>query len=178
VTRRQKVFCVVLCLLLSLSVGCAQEQLESLPEKVVYLTFDDGPKADTPELLALLNELDVPATFFFMGACVRRYPEYAGKVLEAGHSVGCHTMAHTYSLLKESAVYVKHDIGRFLTVMQELVDPAFSTDLYRFPGGSRNYAFHIKQAVIDEGFSWFDWNSLTGDAHAGMTLEDHYDRPV
>ena len=52
--------------------------------KYVALTFDDGPKKDTPELLETLSELDVPATFFLVGLGVRAFPEYARQIVQAG----------------------------------------------------------------------------------------------
>lgn len=134
------------------------------PRKVVYLTFDDGPKKDTPELLALLEELQVPATFFFMGASVKAFPEHARMVVEAGHAVGCHSMTHSYSRLKGSNDYVKRDFERFIALMREQVDPQFTTELYRFPGGSTSYSSRTKRFVREMGLAWFDWNAMNGDA--------------
>ena len=92
---------LLLALLLPAIPAGAQDPAEPL-QKVVYLTFDDGPKADTPELLAVLDALDVPATFFLMGASVRMYPEHARMIYEAGYPIGCHSMGHKYSYLKEN----------------------------------------------------------------------------
>lgn len=138
---------------------------EAAPRRVVYLTFDDGPKKDTPELLALLEELDVPATFFFMGLSVEAFPEHAKMVVDAGYPVGCHTMSHSYKRLKESTGYIERDIGRFIDTMREYADPDFDTDLYRFPGGSSSYAKKSKEFVKNLGYAWFDWNAMNGDAH-------------
>lgn len=151
----------------------------ALAEKVVYLTFDDGPKKDTPELLALLDELDVPATFFFMGLSVRAFPEHAKMVVEAGYPVGCHTMGHSPGRMREYGEhYVRRDIGRFMEEMRTLVDENFTTDLYRFPGGSSSYPARLKKAVTQEGLAWFDWNAMTGDTLPGMTEEKIFDYVV
>ena len=171
---KASVFAWVLAIVLLVGIpACAQE--EALPQKVVYLTFDDGPRADTPQLLALLEELDVPATFFFWGLSVQQYPEEARQVLEAGYSVGCHSMAHKASSLKKGPSAVKRDIKRFVSMMRELVDENFTTDLYRFPGGSGSYPREVRRAVIEEGVSWFDWNGSTGDSHTGMKTSDLYE---
>lgn len=61
------------------------------PRRVVYLTFDDGPKKDTPELLKVLDDLDVPATFFLVGAGVRAFPENAKLFWEAVTPIGSHS---------------------------------------------------------------------------------------
>ena len=133
------------------------------PQRVAYLTFDDGPNSQTPELLAVLEELGVPATFFLVGANVQECPEEARMILEAGHAVGCHTMFHTYSRLKESTDYVERDVERFLQSMRE-VDPAFTTSLYRFPGGSSSYPSRTKRFVCSLGLAWFDWDVSNKDA--------------
>ncbi|MBR5302225.1 MAG: polysaccharide deacetylase family protein [Clostridia bacterium] len=166
------IFALMLALLFGAS-ACAQE--EALPQKVVYLTFDDGPRQDTPELLALLEELDVPATFFFWGLSVKQYPQEAKLVIDAGHAVGCHSMSHKASLIKEDHSVVRREIKRFHAMMRELVDETFTTDLFRFPGGSGSYPLSVRRAVVEEGLAWFDWNGSTGDSHTGMKARDLYD---
>ena len=64
-------------------------------EKKVALTFDDGPtKRFTPEVLDILDQYDVPATFFLIGELVTRRPDIVTRMLEAGHEVGNHTFDH------------------------------------------------------------------------------------
>lgn len=64
------------------------------------LTFDDGPSESTPQLLELLDRLGVKATFFMCGAHVRRLPEIATAVRDAGHCIGNHTQHHAMLSLK------------------------------------------------------------------------------
>lgn len=157
-------FALVLIVCLALPVFACAEGAREHARRVIYLTFDDGPKKDTPELLAVLDELDVPATFFFMGLSVRAFPEYAKMVVDAGYAVGCHSMSHSYKRLKSGTDYVGRDIERFTETMRELCDPDFTTNLYRFPGGSSSYNARTKAFVRDQGYAWFDWNVMTGDA--------------
>lgn len=64
-------------------------------EKVVYLTFDDGPVPDvTNSVLSILKEHDVKATFFCVGENVMKYPDIFHEILEEGHLVGNHTFNH------------------------------------------------------------------------------------
>lgn len=156
----KRLFCL---LMLAVCLTPVLARAQALPQKVAYLTFDDGPNTQTPELLAVLKELDVPATFFLVGANVTECPEETKMILDAGHAVGCHTMYHTYSKLKESTGYVERDIGRFMDAMHA-VAPEFTTDLYRFPGGSTSYAGTTRRFVRDLGFAWFDWDVSNGDA--------------
>jgi len=63
--------------------------------RAVALTFDDGPSESTPRILDLLARYGVPATFFQCGANVRRLPEVARAVREAGHVIGNHSFTHS-----------------------------------------------------------------------------------
>ncbi|MEM1216954.1 MAG: polysaccharide deacetylase family protein [Bacteroidota bacterium] len=64
-------------------------------EKVLYLTFDDGPIPEvTPWVLEQLREYNAQATFFCVGENVKRHPEVYEQVLAEGHSVGNHTYNH------------------------------------------------------------------------------------
>ena len=76
--KRGLVLLLVLCTAWTAGAAWAEEDK---PRRVVYLTFDDGPKKDTPELLKVLDDLDVPATFFLVGAGVRAFPENAKLIL-------------------------------------------------------------------------------------------------
>ncbi len=71
---------LALLVLLCMALPCAGMAEQTEARRVVYLTFDDGPKKDTPELLETLSELDVPATFFLVGLSVRAFPEYAKQI--------------------------------------------------------------------------------------------------
>ena len=63
--------------------------------KVAYLTFDDGPVPEaTPRILEILEHYGVKATFFMVGDNARRYPELYRQVVNAGHTIGNHTMHH------------------------------------------------------------------------------------
>lgn len=60
----------------------------------IALTFDDGPSPGTLELVRLLGEQGVRATFFVCGANVVRHPEIARALVDAGHELGNHTYSH------------------------------------------------------------------------------------
>ncbi|MGA3114438.1 MAG: polysaccharide deacetylase family protein [Syntrophobacteraceae bacterium] len=64
-------------------------------QRVVALTFDDGPDpATTPHLLRLLAAHDSPATFFVVGQRAAAYPELIQAILDAGHTIGNHSFRH------------------------------------------------------------------------------------
>ncbi|MFD2382231.1 polysaccharide deacetylase family protein [Paenibacillus xanthanilyticus] len=79
------------------------------PEKAVALTFDDGPTGRTEEILAILNEADVKATFFLTGSEMEASPEATKRLIEAGHEIGNHSYSHTRMMFK-SPSFVKEEI--------------------------------------------------------------------
>ena len=81
-------------------------------DKVVALTFDDGPHPDhTPRVLEVLDQQQVKATFFMMGRNVERFPAVARQVLRRGHEIGNHSYAH-YKLVLMSPRRVRSEIER------------------------------------------------------------------
>ena len=109
---------LALLMLLCMALPCAGMAEQTEARRVVYLTFDDGPKKDTPELLETLSELDVPATFFLVGLSVRAFPEYAKQIVQAGYAVGSHTMAHSIGRIQKDAEFVLRDLARFEKTMR------------------------------------------------------------
>jgi peptidoglycan-N-acetylglucosamine deacetylase len=79
--------------------------------RVLYLTFDDGPNPTwTPQILAVLARYDAKATFFEVGAEVRRHPVTAAQVRAAGHRVGNHTEHHAH-LTRLSGARLRQEIS-------------------------------------------------------------------
>ncbi|WP_446225356.1 polysaccharide deacetylase family protein [Nocardia sp. IBHARD005] len=80
-------------------------------EKVVALTFDDGPTARTPEVLRVLGESQVPATFYLVGQDLAAHPEYGAAIVGAGHEIGNHSYSHRRMMLV-SGDTVREEIER------------------------------------------------------------------
>ena len=92
-------------------------------EKVVYLTFDDGPIPEmTPWVLDVLDRYNIKATFFCVGDNVRKHPDIYKQILEKGHKVGNHTHNHLQGLrtrtknymanANEASVHIESDLFR------------------------------------------------------------------
>lgn len=76
----------------------------------IALTFDDGPHPDyTPQLLRVLDRYSIPASFFWLGACVKRSPIVAKAVYERQHWIGLHGYDHR-SFLKLSSAALKRTL--------------------------------------------------------------------
>lgn len=79
-----------------------------VPEKVVALTFDDGPVPERVEpLLAVLREEDVRATFFVIGEAVAQHPESASQLMAAGHQLANHSYTHPRMVFRSADFYAR-----------------------------------------------------------------------
>jgi cellulose synthase/poly-beta-1,6-N-acetylglucosamine synthase-like glycosyltransferase/peptidoglycan/xylan/chitin deacetylase (PgdA/CDA1 family) len=75
----------------------------ALPRKTVILSFDDGPDPRwTPEILDVLNQYDVPGTFFLIGSQALRYPDIVRREVDEGHEIGNHSFTHPDLTLESS----------------------------------------------------------------------------
>jgi len=80
-------------------------------EKVIALTFDDGPTKNVDQLLPLLDEYNAKATFFLIGNEIEKHPEEAKKLFDAGHQIGNHTYSHKRMVLK-SPSFIKEEVEK------------------------------------------------------------------
>lgn len=80
-------------------------------EKVIALTFDDGPTENVDQLLPLLDKYKAKATFFLIGRDIEKHPGEAKKLVEAGHQIGNHTYSHERMVLK-SPSFIKEEIEK------------------------------------------------------------------
>jgi chitin deacetylase len=82
------------------------------PQKIVALTFDDGPTPGaTEEVLSILNEESVKATFFVIGENLERNLEQGRKIVAAGHELGNHSYSHHRMVLKTPS-FIESEIER------------------------------------------------------------------
>ena len=134
---------------------------------VVYLTFDDGPSNRTVEVLDILKEKDVQATFFVIGFEGERNAQILKRMVEEGHTIGMHTASHNYNKIYASVEDYLADMYQIFNQIKETT--GVTPTLFRFPGGSiNNYNSGIYQEMVAEmlrrGFVPFDWNVSSRDA--------------
>lgn len=135
-------------------------------EKVVYLTFDDGPhEKATPFVLNELKKYDAKGTFFCVGKNVAALPQIYNRILEEGHSTGNHTYNHLNGWKTDDAEYL-NDVVKASMVIQ--------SSLFRPPYGRIGFfqARHIKKAMNDDDAKIIMWDVLSGDFDKGITQED------
>ncbi|MPL60392.1 hypothetical protein SDC9_05953 [bioreactor metagenome] len=107
----------------------------STTHKVVALTLDDGPHYKvTPEILAILKEKQVKATFFVLGENVEHSPNLLAEEVSNGHEIGIHTYSHA-SLPKLSHQRMVYEFDK---AEQVVIPLAPKPVLFRPPGGFYN----------------------------------------
>ncbi|MBR2533540.1 MAG: polysaccharide deacetylase [Erysipelotrichaceae bacterium] len=150
--------------------------------KIAYLTFDDGPYILSEKFLDVLEEYDVPATFFSLMKCAETgYAEQNGiydriyrRIIENGHTLGNHTASHKLGAegIYQSLEVFMNDLLRNREFIYDRY--GYTTTVMRFPGGTGT-AYRIpevKQAVIKEGYAYVDWNAMTGDGKSTLPPEE------
>ena len=136
-------------------------------DKTVYLTFDDGPSARTPEILSILESYGVKATFFVTGKESEQGQQWMRDIVSAGHAIGVHSYTHDYQTIYRSVEDFLEDFDRLYRQITQVTGTA--PQIFRFPGGSINgYNGATYQDIASEmvrrGFVYFDWNVAVGDA--------------
>jgi peptidoglycan/xylan/chitin deacetylase (PgdA/CDA1 family) len=136
--------------------------------KTAYLTFDDGPSPNTLNILKILKEQNVPATFFVVGT---KYPQYMKNIVNDGHAIGLHTYSHIYSSVYASVNAFFDDQNKIAEVVK--AQTGLTPRIIRFAGGSSNmeskkYSKGIMTTLTKEvkkrNMRYFDWNCDSGDA--------------
>ncbi len=141
----------------------------------VYLTFDDGPSENSNEILDILANYGVKATFFVIGKDDDASKAVYQRIINEGHSIGMHSYSHKYSEIYASLDAFKEDYNR----IHNLIYDATGTDckLYRFPGGSSNKVSNtdMKEFIRfmnQQGVTYYDWNVSSGDATSQAYTSD------
>lgn len=141
-------------------------------EKVVFLTFDDGPSELTPKFLEVLKSYGVNATFF-----VTYQPQFEAvykQIVEDGNSIQIHTATHDYNSIYASVDAYLSDFNQAYDYVCSIIDK--KPVCYRFPGGSTNsygkaIVRDIAKTMDARGFQFVDWNVSVGDGSAKATKE-------
>ncbi|MFJ6069899.1 bifunctional polysaccharide deacetylase/glycosyltransferase family 2 protein [Streptomyces sp. NPDC093065] len=153
-----------------LSFPGGQATTVSVPDKTIVLTFDDGPDPTwTPQVLEILDEYDVPGTFFLVGSMVARHPGIVRDLVEQGNEVGVHTFTHV-DLSYQSQARVTREIEQ--TQLALAGAAGITTTLFRAPYSSETNAI--------DNYSWPVYESLGEDGYTSVFIDtdsDDWKRP-
>jgi peptidoglycan/xylan/chitin deacetylase (PgdA/CDA1 family) len=148
-------------------------------KKVVYLTFDDGPSETvTPQILDILKEENVHATFFLVGKAIDQSDASKNIVkreVAEGNAIGNHTYSHNYNYLypngKINLENCMSDIEKTNQSLKDVLGQDFSTRAMRFPGGHMTWKSKdvkdmdaMDKVLHEKDYHQIDWNSLSQDA--------------
>ena len=147
-------------------------------EKIAYLTFDDGPSEKiTPQVLDILKNEEVKATFFLLGSRVELYPDLVKREFEEGHYIANHGYSHVYTSIYSSAQAVLDEYNKTEEKIKEALQiPEYSSHLFRFPGGSEGGKYKkvkndAKGVLESNNIAFINWNCLTNDSVGKPTYE-------
>ena len=140
-----------------------EEKINSVQttQKVIALTFDDGPHPIyTPQLLDILSKNNVKATFFMIGASIKKYPLIVKQVVAKGHAIGNHTYTHPLDL----TVCTEPRIIRELKDSQSIIRQVTGQQVFIFrpPRGIINKK--VVKIIKKNGYQTILW-SVCGDKH-------------
>ena len=147
----------------------AQLRTEAPPdtnEKIIYLTIDDSPTSYTMDLLAVLDDLDVKATFFVVGSYVRTRPVFLRAIYEQGHTIANHSYTHQESMLKKNFSTCLSEFKRTGEEVSKALGFPLPMPIIRIPYGSGILTNDMLDRLQREGYYWIDWNALNGDTES------------
>lgn len=172
----------VLCLILFVSVSFSHlsfatsskitnaNTLSQSEQKTVYLTFDDGPSAHTREVLDILSEYNVPATFFVVGST--KHTHLIKDIAAKGHAIGLHCYNHNFKQVYSSQEAYFDDLKKIDDIV--FSETGVRSKIIRFPGGSsvkagtnRKFMDELSAEVQKRGYQYFDWHCDSRDSTGG-----------
>ncbi len=140
-------------------------------EKTIFLTFDDGPMHITLEVLEILKEHEVTATFFIVGNLAENRPDIVRKTYNEGHAVLAHTYTHDYRIYTSFDTFYE-DLHKVQQVIHNILGKV-PPPIFRFAGGAGNHVSRqyggrdfmprLTQDVKEKGYYYIEWNVSARD---------------
>lgn len=135
--------------------------------KEVAFTFDDGPDpCYTPELLDLLHEHDVKATFFVLGKKAEQYPDLIERMHREGHQIGIHNYTHTPNWIYFPWTNIRRQVDRTADIVERITGAR--PILYRPPWGLLNLGDLV---LIRRSYRIVLWSVMVGDWKTSVSAE-------
>ncbi|MDQ0199399.1 polysaccharide deacetylase family protein [Neobacillus ginsengisoli] len=139
-----------------------QEKAQWSQQKIVYLTFDDGPTKYTPQILDILKQNDIKATFFLVGNYIKGKETTVKRIKDDGDVIGLHSMTHNEKLLFLSPESYINEYKQEQSLLQSL---GVQTNISRTPYGSkplltqpyRDQIFYAHMKLWDWTIDSNDW---------------------
>ena len=148
-------------------------------QKIVYLTFDDGPTEHTPAILEILAKYNVPATFFVVGETTHTH--LMRDIVDNSHAIGLHCYNHNFEEIYRSTESFFADLAKIDDIVFE--HTGVRSKIMRFPGGSsvtrgttKAKMNTLKEEVKARGYQFFDWNCDSSDKRGASTAAEAFNK--
>lgn len=141
----------------------------------IYLTFDDGSSYLTNQILDILKEENIKATFFVVSA-----NQITKRAYDEGHAIALHSSTHNYSYIYSSVDNYFNDLNTISNNVYNIT--GVRSKIIRFPGGSSNFVSknyslgimtRLTAEVLNKGYLYFDWNIDSNDAGSDIYNSDN-----
>lgn len=130
--------------------------------KVIYLTFDDGPSKLTLDVLKVLDEQNVKATFFVVGNKVKQSPEIIREIHTKGHLLALHSYSHDYNKIYSNYENFIDEMEYTQNLIYDITK--YKSYIIRFPGGSyKRLNAEFYNILKEKNYKIYDWNISCGD---------------
>lgn len=128
-------------------------------QKIVALTFDDGPYPPyTGQILDILREYQVPATFFLIGKNAEKHPDLVRRMVAEGHQLGNHTYNHI-DLLKADRREIADEVERCNKIIRDITGAG--AQIVRPPHGFRDSV--VVEVMAERGLKVVEWSVMSRD---------------
>lgn len=146
-------------------------------QKLVAITYDDGPSQHTNRLLDILDQYGVKATFFIVGTQAETYPDILKREADMGMEIGSHTYDHTY-LNRVSAEEISTAMSKNEEVLQEIIGRG--STIMRPTGGGINDTVRemVQMPMICWDVDTLDWKSRDANSVAEIIRNQVQDGSV
>lgn len=139
---------------------------EHVYDGIAYLTFDDGPSTTiTPQILDILKEKEVKATFFVIGSYAKSHPELVKRAYDEGHTIGLHSYTHKKSMFNSLQAF-KEEVDKTYDVVYDIIGEA--PKYFRIPYGTK-IGKTFKDYLNEKGLSIIGWNCESYDSRTFTT---------
>ncbi|WP_338470902.1 polysaccharide deacetylase family protein [Niallia sp. XMNu-256] len=133
-----------------------QNQIDQ-QENAVYLTFDDGPSDVTGQLMDILNDYEMQATFFMLGPRIKEYPDAVKRMHQEGHGLALHGITHKLDRIYSSTSSPSLEMIEDQAILESTT--GVRSDIIRLPYGSFPYLTEeMRYRLWQHGFQIWDWN--------------------
>lgn len=162
------VLCVPMCMGIVAKHQAKAAMAQTPGAYTIYLTFDDGPSPNTEKVLNVLQEEDVPGTFFVVGVTSEKDIALYNRIIEDGHALGLHSFDHDMQGVYQSFKSFRKDFDKLENWIFEKTNATLR--ICRMVGGSHSMYCsaavreQILSYMMESGYACFDWDIDSKDS--------------